>query len=437
MICLCEYLKCPAGTARKSAAVGVRILECRGLDDLAVIPDRIGGLPVVELAPYLFSEHGRYGDTAPGETFLWSAERGSCGAAGWEAERESAQLVGRKVGQGVEREAERESVQPDGRKAGWGTERESVQPVGREVGQGAEREAERESAQPAGRKAEWEMKTEAGQTAEMESWEDLPPLRGGRLKELRLPAHLKKVGAYALYNCENLRKLEFYSTTLDWGAGVFTGCRGVEQLTVHVDEERKSCLREVLAELRQTLEVVYLPEGVPREGTASGVEKSAAASGARLIFPEFFEEAVENTPARILVTETHGCGQKYRNAFVQTQFQFKEYDSLFPHVRVQEPEPLTARLALERLMYPYRLEERYARQYREYLDEHALAAAEQAVAGEDMQALEWIFAHIAFDGAQFARLLDAAGRQKRGAVVSFLMDQKRAAGGVGRKRFSL
>ena len=95
-------------------------------------------------------------------------------------------------------------------------------------------------------------------------------------------------------------------------------------------------------ELRQSLVVSYVGKGQ-----------------AMLIFSDFFEEAVENTPARILVTNTHGCGKQYRNAFVRTQFQFHEYDSLFPYVKVQEPESLVCRLALGRLMFPYELESAY------------------------------------------------------------------------------
>ena len=376
MVCLCEY----------TGACGVRILECRSLDSLAMLPDEINGLPVVELAPYLFSVHGAHdGSTAEtGGTFLW-------------------------------------------------TETEY------EPGAGTAPEPE-EGAAPASAYA---------------AWQELPVLRGDRLEELRLPAHLEKVGAYALYNCGKLKKLELYSTTLDWGAGVFTGCYGVEQVVVHVDENRKSCMREVLAELRQTLEIVYLTESEKSGsaersadsdwpdavlsaagGTAGRVWRGDAPS-ARLIFPEFFEEAVENTPARILVTETHGCGQKYRNAFVSTQFQFREYDSLFPHVQVQEPEALVARLALGRLMYPYRLEERYAERYREYLEEHAAAAAGWAVENGDMQALEWIFARVSCDGEMIAGLLDVAGACHNGAAVSFLMNRRREAGAVTRKRFSL
>ncbi len=364
MICLCEYLTQagyarPAGCAASADdmpenAYGVRILECRSLDSLAALPDEINGLPVLELAPYLFSVHGSCeGDAAAG-MFWWS-------------EAESAASL-----------------------------------------------------------------------AAQDLLRDIPALRGGRLEELRLPARLEKVGAYALYNCEKLKKLELYSTTLDWGAGVFTGCYGVEQVTIHADESRKSCMREVLAELRQTLEALYLPEKAADETEAEQEPLPAAtALSARLIFPEFFEEAVENTPARILVTETHGCGQKYRNAFVSTQFQFREYDSLFPHIQVQEPETLVARLALGRLMYPYRLEERYAERYREYLEEHAAAAAGWAVENGDMQALEWIFAHISCGGEMIAGLLDVAGACHNGVAVSFLMNRRREAGAVTRKRFSL
>ena len=57
---------------------------------------------------------------------------------------------------------------------------------------------------------------------------------------------------------------------------------------------------------------------------------------ARLIFPEYFEDSVENTPARIVCIETHGCGHRYRYCFAGRVFQYRGYDELFPHVQVQE-----------------------------------------------------------------------------------------------------
>lgn len=41
---------------------------------------------------------------------------------------------------------------------------------------------------------------------------------------------------------------------------------------------------------------------------------------AKLVFPEYFEESVENTPARIIMREMHGCGHMYRYCFDGTRF---------------------------------------------------------------------------------------------------------------------
>ena len=44
----------------RSGMEGIRILECRGLDSLVVIPEDIKGTPVTELAPYIFSAQEDY-----------------------------------------------------------------------------------------------------------------------------------------------------------------------------------------------------------------------------------------------------------------------------------------------------------------------------------------------------------------------------------------
>lgn len=249
---------------------------------------------------------------------------------------------------------------------------------------------------------------------------ELPKVEGNRLEELRLPSSLKQVGAYGLYNCESLRRLELYSTTLDWGAGVFTGCQAITEVTIHIDESQKSCLKEILAELKQTIMVNYC-----------GPEK------AKLIFPEFFEEAVENTPARILVTNTHGCGQMYRNAFVQTQFQFHEYDRLFPHVQVQESEKLVTELAVARLRYPCRLTPAHREQYLKYIKEHRLAAACQAVSMENNKILIWLLDHISYQAEELNTVIQTASRRGNIPAVSILMDKTGGQGNRQRRRFSL
>ena len=153
-------------------------------------------------------------------------------------------------------------------------------------------------------------------------------------------------------------------------------------------------------ELRQSLVVSYVGKGQ-----------------AMLIFSDFFEEAVENTPARILVTNTHGCGKQYRNAFVRTQFQFHEYDSLFPYVKVQEPESLVCRLALGRLMFPYELESAYQNQYEEYVKAHNVEAASQAMERGAQEEVRWLLDWLLALALLFCGLLFAMPASLRSYVM--------------------
>ncbi len=175
------------------------------------------------------------------------------------------------------------------------------------------------------------------------------------VEEIHLPSLLRKIGAYGFYGCEKLRRIHCYGRVLDLGTGLFADVANVEFLDITLFDGEKSCFKELLSELRQTLRVrVHMENG----------------QEARLIFPEFYEEAIENTPARILSIETHGCGHRYRYCFVKREFQFHGYDEVFPHMKVQEPEMLVTELAIGRLQYPMGLQERYREMYENYLREH-------------------------------------------------------------------
>ncbi len=196
-------------------------------------------------------------------------------------------------------------------------------------------------------------------------------LAGSGVEEVELPPSVRRIGAYAFYNCEKLRRLSCGSRAVDLGTGLFAGAQCVERLDMTLFPDERSCLKEMLSELRQTLRVRL------RE-----IQTDGGVREARLIFPEYFEESVENTPARILYIETHGCGHRYRYCFVKTQFLYHDYDELFAHVQVQEPEELVTELALGRLLYPCSLSERHAEMYRSYVAEHWRAAGRLLIAAD-------------------------------------------------------
>lgn len=239
-------------------------------------------------------------------------------------------------------------------------------------------------------------------------YEGEPEICGSQIKELELPGHLKKIGAYACYNCFSLEKLSCPSTILDWGAGVFTGCTGIRCLDIRIEEGRKSCFREVLSELRQTLSVDYRTEG----GDLL----------ARLVFPEYFEESVENTPARIIMRQMHGCGHMYRYCFEDTRFQVGEYDRLFPYVIAQEKPELVTRLALYRLYWPWGLKEEAAKEYRSYVACHARTAAEGLLKRGERDILGWLARASFMPREALGHMLSAASRAGDAGPAALLMD---------------
>lgn len=169
-----------------------------------------------------------------------------------------------------------------------------------------------------------------------------------------LPDSVVRIGRYAFYNCFNLHVFSFHSTLTDIGAGAFTGCHKVRRLKIHLTKQEPTYLKDILAELPEALCVDY----------------HCGTDYACLMFPEFYEEGVENTPARIIEHHTHGTGLHYRNCFLHRVFQFQEYDRRFPMAVVQESSNFVLELVLGRLQYPFCLSDNAREIYTDYLKEH-------------------------------------------------------------------
>lgn len=214
---------------------------------------------------------------------------------------------------------------------------------------------------------------------------------GSGITLLDLPRSIRCMGRYALYNCSELQEFCFCSGLSDFGAGTFTGCRRIRKIVVELDTDETSHLRDVLMEIPMELLVEYRCKG----------------RTARLQFPEYYEEGVENTPARIIVSHMHGSGLLYRNCFVNRRLQFGEYDSRFAFALGQEGLPFLFRLCLDRLMTPYELSTEAKRTYEKFLKDH------------------------------FSQALDYYTSLKESTAVSFLMQLRRQDGSVRRRTFEL
>ena len=124
-----------------------------------------------------------------------------------------------------------------------------------------------------------------------------------RASEIRLPIGMEKIGNYSFYRCFGLRMLSFSDALVDVGSGAFSGC-ALREIRIDHYRGEKSSLKFLADELRYAL---YVTLRYHRE--------DGRVDEARLLFPEHYEEAVENTPARIVETHYHGSGGDYRQCF--------------------------------------------------------------------------------------------------------------------------
>lgn len=250
-------------------------------------------------------------------------------------------------------------------------------------------------------------------------------LAGNDVEEIAFPHTLKEIGRYIFYGCGNLRKLEFSDSLMQIGCGAFTGCHALEKLTVHMRQGKKSGVKEMLGEMWQRIDVNFL-----YEYEEDGIEKSDIMhrrenkSEARLVFPEHYDEAVENTPARILYTEYHGSGSNYRQCFYDRELNYQEYDRLFEMAVAMDKLEVLVDMSFGRLEFPYGLTGKARENYREYIRKNLGDIAEYLVKKEDMHRLEMISSQKLWTLKAIDSALDCASKRKETEVSAFLMNER-------------
>lgn len=250
-------------------------------------------------------------------------------------------------------------------------------------------------------------------------------LAGNDVEEIVFPYTLKEIGRYIFYGCGNLKKLEFSDSLMQIGCGAFTGCHALEKLTVHMEQGKKSGVKEMLGEMWQRIDVNFL-----YEYEEDGIEKSDIMhrrenkSEARLVFPEHYDEAVENTPARILYTEYHGSGSNYRQCFYDRKLNYQEYDRLFEMAVAMDKLEVLVDMSFGRLEFPYGLTGNARENYREYIRKNLEDIAEYLVKQEDMHRLEMISSQKLWTLEGIDSALDCASKRKETEVSAFLMNER-------------
>ena len=246
-------------------------------------------------------------------------------------------------------------------------------------------------------------------------------LAGQTLESVRLPDTMEEAGRYLFYGCRNLRELHFSNRLKNIGSGAFTGCRSLSALHVRLLDGDRSCVHDILGDLWQRIDVTFYKGGTE----------------ARLVFPEHYEEAVENTPARILFTQHHGSGNNYRQCFYNKEIDYRKYDGLFYSARAQDDVNVISDLIFARLMYPEDLTKEAQKAYEDYVREHALPVAEHLTDTEDLAALKEFSARELWTRESLTGVVHYASGQGKRAVLAFLMNETHRLYPERKKKYEL
>lgn len=260
------------------------------------------------------------------------------------------------------------------------------------------------------------------------------PLSGeaaaGAVTQIVLPRYLREIGSYAFYGCRSLKRIVFPDTLQRLGSGIFTACNHIEELRflVSLPETKLVCLREILGEIDYE---VLVTAAAAEEESAVG-EKEVL----RLLFPGYYEDSIENTPARIIEVKFEGTGYKYRQCFRGGKIDIPAYDRLFYLASVQENPSTAVKLALARLLVPARLETAAAADYLQYLRTERACCADCVIASSDrIRLLAMLCRRKYFDRELLdyweARMITVKDRQ----ALSMLADFRRKEFPVQKKQY--
>ena len=248
----------------------------------------------------------------------------------------------------------------------------------------------------------------------------LPPsLCGRRLRAVILPDALAAIGNYAFYGCDNLKTVSFPASIRRIGSGLFNSCPALSVLVFRqavsaAPPATPALLQEVLRTVNHEVEV--------------RLQDPSGQDAVRLLFPEYYEEPKENTPARIIEIIWHGTGYQYRQCFLQRKLQYSQYDSLLPAADAQEMPQTLVRLCLDRLITPAELSGTCLANYVSCLRARSDALWTFLLADQETDLTDWLRVLERsgyFTEERLDQMIDQASSAGRADASVYLMDLRR------------
>lgn len=246
-------------------------------------------------------------------------------------------------------------------------------------------------------------------------------LGGDFLRKAELPEGLRSIGEYAFYNCGNLSRLGLYGGDVQVGNGALMNCCALNRLDFFTSPADITCLFDLLAEISGEIRVSFCGAG----------------DFSVFLFPEFYEESVENGPARIFEHRILGAGYRYRQCFEGNVLKIEEYDAQFPVCVSQMEQETALGIALNRLRHPTGLRESAHAEYLAYLSENARAAAVRMVRGDNPEGIAFLAELGVLSRESIAAAVAEASKAGQAECLGVLLNERHRLFPSGGKTFEL
>lgn len=238
------------------------------------------------------------------------------------------------------------------------------------------------------------------------------------LEKLRIPETVQKIGAYACYNCRKMEEINIPRETTDLGTGLFLNC---DKLT-SISFGRCRHIADLVAVLNHELHLTMDFDDGNR---------------AKLLIPDFQYEYIEDTPARQFHQVNYGTGHLFRQCIGNSDIDFRRFDELFYLTKREDGALMVLLLTMYRLEYPYRLQENRRQDYLQYLKEHFFTAFGYYTQQGSLDKIR-LFAQWGLITAEnIDSLLEMAGEAKKTEITGFLLEYQHAHFAKKKKSFDL
>ena len=235
-------------------------------------------------------------------------------------------------------------------------------------------------------------------------------LSGNTIESVSFPDTVERIGNYIFYGCKSLTKLSFSDKLKDIGSGAFTGCGSIRKLYVRIINDNKTAVKEILGDLWQRIDVTF--------------ENVNTKERSDLVFPEHYEEAVENTPARILYTQHHGSGNDYRQCFYNRELDYFKYDSLFIVAKARDNIKQLEDQVFKRLKTPVNMTDKHKEEYIQFLKDNFEQIIPNIIEKEEISSIELFGKLEIWNDSMIDLAIDEASKQGRAEILSIVMNEK-------------